>query len=308
MVVFGDDGLIRWVNPRLEKEFGWKKEDLNGQIVEMLIPKRFHKDHVAFRNQYFLDPTQMHVGSGVQRVGLHRSGREFPIELSVSSMDTPEGRIAIWGIRNIEERLAVEKERLAVEKKLLLTEKKLLEAQALSGIGHWEVDHISKKVHWSGQAIKNFGLNPQTSDPNFKELFKYIPSEDLEKLTLAFQNHLKTGQTFQIQHTLVTKEGLTKILKHQCSTEYDESNKPLHSLGTVRDVTDEVNREAKLKQEVRDRTIELESSKLLAEQANRAKTYFLANMSHEIRTPLNIISGFAKLLIEGREGLLGDQR
>ncbi|HTB14154.1 MAG TPA: PAS domain S-box protein [Bryobacteraceae bacterium] len=112
------DGCITLVNRRTEELFGYSRAELLGQSLEILLPERFRAGHVAHRSGYFAQPRMRTMGAGMDLAGLRKDGTEFPIEIGLSHVNTPEGRQAFGMVSDISERRKVEAELLASEDKL----------------------------------------------------------------------------------------------------------------------------------------------------------------------------------------------
>ncbi|HWX38606.1 MAG TPA: PAS domain S-box protein, partial [Candidatus Sulfotelmatobacter sp.] len=108
MVIAGHDGKIVLVNTQTEKLFGYKREELLGQPVEVLVPERFWAVHRAHRDHYMADPVARPMGAGSELFGLKKDGTEFPVEISLSPQLTEDGALVSSTIRDITGRKKVE--------------------------------------------------------------------------------------------------------------------------------------------------------------------------------------------------------
>jgi PAS domain S-box-containing protein len=97
-------GRISLVNRRTEEMFGYSREELLGQELEILLPERFRHAHVAHRDGYFAEPRVRAMGAGMELAGRRKDGTEFPIEIGLGHVNTPEGPLAFGMVSDISER------------------------------------------------------------------------------------------------------------------------------------------------------------------------------------------------------------
>jgi PAS domain S-box-containing protein len=131
------EGLIVLVNAQVQALFHYAREELMGQPVEALGHERYHAAHSSHRAGYFGDPRTRPMGAGLELYGRRRDGGEFPAEISLSSIETENGTLAIAAIRDVSDRVAAsrERERLQAEAERERLQNQLHQAQRLESLG-----------------------------------------------------------------------------------------------------------------------------------------------------------------------------
>ncbi len=110
MVVVDAAGKIVLVNAQTEKLFGYDRQELLNQNVEMLLPERFRERHALRRMDFSAKRREQETGPNLELYGLRKDGSEFPIEESLSPLETGEGTLISSGIRDLTERVALEEQ------------------------------------------------------------------------------------------------------------------------------------------------------------------------------------------------------
>ncbi len=100
-VVVDQDGIIRIANTQATRLFGYSNAELVGSTIERLVPLRLRDKHVQHRREFAATPRVRAMGSGVELVAQTKSGNEVPIEVSLSPVETDEGRLTAAAIRDI---------------------------------------------------------------------------------------------------------------------------------------------------------------------------------------------------------------
>jgi PAS domain S-box-containing protein len=108
MVVLGTDGCLKFVNLQTEKMFGYARDQLVGQHLDLLIPERFRKTHSRHVERFLANPMLRPMGSGLELFGRRKDGSELPIEVSLRPLQTDRGMTVSASIRDITERKQLE--------------------------------------------------------------------------------------------------------------------------------------------------------------------------------------------------------
>src|SRR5207245_5662261 len=110
MVVVNREGRIVLVNAQAEETFGYRREDLLRQPMDILVPERLREKCLAYRTVFVTGPQKSPMGATLEIYGLRRDGSEFPVEIKLSMLETEEG---LWGcaaIRDLTERRKLEQQ------------------------------------------------------------------------------------------------------------------------------------------------------------------------------------------------------
>lgn len=134
VVIVGQDGRINLVNSQADTMFGYPREELLGQQVEVLLPDSARGLHVQHRAGYFGQPRVRAMGAGLILNGRHRDGREFPVEISLSPLVTETGMLVSAAIRDITERRRVQRQ--LEENNLQLADANLAKTHFLASMSH----------------------------------------------------------------------------------------------------------------------------------------------------------------------------
>jgi PAS domain S-box-containing protein len=104
IVIVDGQGAIQIVNRQVEELFGYARDELLGQTIEVLIPERFRERHVGHREEYTSAPRTRPMGSGMELYARRKDGSEFPVEISLSPSPVCEGLLITAIVRDISER------------------------------------------------------------------------------------------------------------------------------------------------------------------------------------------------------------
>ncbi len=283
IVMVNVTGRIVLVNSQAERVFGYARTELLGQAIEMLLPHRYRGAHLGHRSGFFGQPRTRTMGAGLELHGLHKDRGEFPVEISLSPIDTEEGTMVMSAIRDITDRKRADQKF-----------KDLLEAAPDAMV---IVNREGRIVLVNSQAVKLFGWSRDELLGQPIELL--VP----ERFGARHPEHRHRFFAEPRSRSMGAGLDLYGLRKDKSEFPVEISLSPLETeeglfvSSAIRDVTER----KRIEQVLRDKNLELENAALV-------KDRFLASMSHELRTPLNAIIGFTGTLLMKLPGPLNAEQ
>lgn len=163
LLLMDQAGSIMLINAQAERLFGYAREELVGQSIEILIPNHLRDQYLHRMQRFFANPAIRQVGFGLDLSALRKDGSEFPVEISLGPLNTAEGVWAAWNVRDITERLKFEQERDRLLEEIKQSQEQLRAlASRLQEVQEFERSQIAAELHDRvGQNLTGLNLNLQ---------------------------------------------------------------------------------------------------------------------------------------------------
>lgn len=205
VVVANGEGRLVFINDQTEKTFGYDRNELLGQSVEVLVPDRFRKSHVELRADYIVKPRTRLMASDLALFGRRKDGSEFPVEISLSPVSMGEEVLVTAIIQDITERKRIEEtlkssERQfrdlahAQERQLILSERLISFGELTASLAHEFNNPLGIVIGFAQDLLTE--VDP--GDPRYRSV--KIIEEEARRCKKIMQDLLDFGRQSPPQH------------------------------------------------------------------------------------------------------------
>ena len=232
MLVVDGAGRILLVNALTERQFGYRREKLLGQPIEVLLPERLRAAHRRQRELYAVQPQVRFMGAGMELVACRQDGSEFPAEISLGPMPTEQGLLVFTAVRDISDRKQA-------EAALRTSQQRFDLAVHGTDAGIWDWDLTTDEVYFSPRWKSMLGYADDELDNAFREWETRLHPEDRERALQTIRDYLdgRSGR-YELEHRLRHKDGTYRWILARAAAVFDAQGKPCRMVGSHIDFTE----------------------------------------------------------------------
>ena len=288
MIMVSRQGRIELVNSQTEKLFGYSREELLGQSVEILVPERYRASHGALRISFFREPLARPMGAGRDLFGLRKDGAEVPIEIGLNPISTGQGDFVLAAIIDISERKRAEEKLRAANEELRRT------SHLMEPVACFVRNMEDRVIYWNPGATELYGFEPdETIGLVSHSLLKTVFPTPLD--TILAQVKTTGSWDGELLHT--RRDGQRITVASHWALHKDAEGEPVAILEANLDIT-----------AAKEAERELRASNAALARANEDLNQFAFAASHDLQEPLRMITSYSQLLLKGYrdEGLEED--
>jgi PAS domain S-box-containing protein len=254
VVAVDHEGVILQVNSQAQGLFGYERDELIGQKVEMLVPESYRGEHHHHRENYAKTPKTRRMGAELDLYGRRRNGSEFPVEISLSPVSTEKGGFVLSAIRDISDRKRIAEElRRANEELHEKTTEQLGEYRSrLASIIDSSEDAILSKsldgtiTSWNRGAERMYGYAPEEAIG--KHISLLTPSDRPEEIAEILRKIARGERIEHHESVRVTKDGRRLDVSLSVSPLRNAAGDVVGASVIARDITAQKRSEGQLRQ------------------------------------------------------------
>ena len=277
----GPDGTILRINATELRWLGYSREELVGKksFADLMAPTSRHlflEQFPEFRRQGWVQDLEFDL--------VRKDGTLLSVLLNATAIKGPDGAY-LYSRSTVTDVT----QRLKAERALRASQASLADAQRIAHLGNWDLNLTQNTLTWSEEIYRIFELDPAAFGASYEAFLEAIHPEDRERVDQAYQASLEDRRPYDIVHRLLLPDGRVKHVHERCETHFDASGRPLRSVGTVQDISEQEQAE----QERRRLEAEVNHFQRLDSLGNLA-----GGVAHDMNNILAVILSLSELQLE----------
>jgi two-component system sensor kinase FixL len=230
-VLVDDRGQIVLVNAHIEKLFGYRRDELIGRPIEMLVPDRAKTLHLGQRDNFLTRPEAHMMGAGRELFARRKDGSEFPVEIGLNPIEAPQGTLVFASVVDISARKAAEEEARSRREQIELLSRVSLLGEMTASLAH-ELNQPLSAIVTNANAGMRFIDKGQVDPDQLREIMVDVVADGrrANDIIQSVRNAIKKGTTIRAPLNLneVVKNVLHMVqpdaVAHSCRVEVSLAN------------------------------------------------------------------------------------
>lgn len=231
-VLVDEHGRIVLVNAHIEKLFGYRRYELIGRSIEILVPDRFKGVHLGLRDSFLTHPEARVMGAGRELFGRRKDGSEFPVEIGLNPIEAPQGTLVFASVVDISGRKAAQEEARSRREQIELLSRVSLLGEMTASLAH-ELNQPLSAIVTNGNAGMRFIDKGKVDPAQLREIMVDVVADGrrAHDIIQSVRNAIKKGTATRASLNLneVIKNVIHMVqpdaVSHSCRVEVSLANK-----------------------------------------------------------------------------------
>ncbi len=227
----GPDGTILRINDTELRWLGYSREEVVGKktFADLMAPASRHmflEQFPGFRSRGWVQDLEFDL--------IRKDGTLLSVLLNATAIQGPDGAY-LYSRSTVTDVT----QRLKAERALRASQASLADAQRIAHLGNWDLDLTRNALTWSKEIYRIFERDPAAFGASYEAFLEAVHPEDRERVDQAYRASLADRRPYDIIHRLLMPDGRIKHVHERCETHFDAGGRPLRSVGTVQDITEQ---------------------------------------------------------------------